>query len=117
MIKNTFYLFAIILLFFFKCESSKKSVDQLGGRNSKKTVTVPSFNSDSAYQFIRKQVEFGPRVPNTYEHKACGEFLVKKLISYGAKVQEQQFSEQAYNGTILHLKNIIASYNPDAKKQ
>ncbi len=99
------------------CESSKKSIDQSGSKHSLKTITVPSFDSDSAYFFIQKQVDFGPRVPNTDPHKICGAYLVAKLKSYGAQVTEQNFSEQAYDGTMLYLKNIIASYNPKAKKR
>lgn len=117
MIKKTLFILLISGGLFFGCESSKKSVDHAAGRNSKKAITVPSFNSDSAYLFIQKQVDFGPRVPNTDAHKVCGDYLVNMLKSYGAKVTEQNFREQAYNGTILHLKNIIASYNPNARKR
>ncbi|MCK5370137.1 MAG: hypothetical protein KAQ62_16365, partial [Cyclobacteriaceae bacterium] len=117
MIKKILFILLISGCLFFGCESSKKSVDHAAARNSKKAITVPSFNSDSAYLFIQKQVDFGPRVPNTDAHKVCGDFLVNKLKSYGAKVTEQNFREQAYNGTILHLKNIIAAYNPNARKR
>jgi glutaminyl-peptide cyclotransferase len=116
----TKYIITILFILsslFFGCESSKKSVDHVGGRKLKKSITVPSFNSDSAYYFIQKQVEFGPRVPNTDPHKVCGEYLENVLKSYGALVTVQEFSEQAYNGTKLYLKNIIASYNPDAQKR
>lgn len=117
MIKKIFFILLISWGLFFGCESSKKSVDQVAGRKSKKSITVPSFNSDSAYFFIQKQVDFGPRVPNTDPHKVCGAYLVRTLKSYGAEVREQNFSVQAYNGTMLHLKNIIASYNPNVKKR
>jgi len=99
------------------CESSKKSVDQVVSKNSKKTITVPSFNRDSAYHFIQTQVEFGPRVPNTSAHKLCGNYLSGQLKRFGAKVVEQEFREQAFDGTILYLKNIIGSYNSEAKKR
>ena len=108
---------AILSFLIFGCESSKKSIDHVGKKNSKQTITVPSFDSDSAYSFIQKQVSFGPRVPNSVEHKLCGEFLARKLQSYGAEIELQEFREQAYNGTVLYLKNIIASYNPDVKKR
>src|SRR4051812_21094038 len=36
-----------------------------------KASQVPSFNEDSAYAFVKAQVDFGPRVPNTKEHDAC----------------------------------------------
>ena len=117
MIKKLLFIFLFSGGLFFGCESSKKSIDQAARKNSKKAITVPSFNSDSAYFFIQKQVDFGPRVPNTDPHKVCGEYLVSKLKSYGANVTVQSFSEQAYNGTILYLKNIVAAYNPNARKR
>ncbi len=117
MIKQLIFILFISAGIFFGCESSKNPVDQSAGRNSKKAITVPSFNSDSAYYFIQKQVDFGPRVPNTDAHIVCGEYLVNQLKSYNAIVTVQKFSEQAYNGTMLHFKNIIATYNPKARKR
>ena len=32
-------------------------------------VPVPAFNADSAFVFVKKQVDFGPRVPNTEAHR------------------------------------------------
>lgn len=117
MIKKTLSILAISVFVVFGCESSKKPLKKSIGPRSKKPITVPSFNSDSAFAFIQKQVDFGPRVPNTDAHKICGEYLVDLLKSYNAIVTEQDFSEQAYDGTILHGKNIIASYNPKASKR
>jgi len=114
--RAVFYFFSSILIF-AACESSKKSIDQTGARVTKKSTTVPSFHRDSAYHFIQQQVAFGPRVPNSDPHKLCGEFLADKLRAYGATVIEQEFIEQAYDGTQLHLKNIIGSYNPEARKR
>jgi glutaminyl-peptide cyclotransferase len=80
-------------------------------------VNVPSFNADSAYAFVAKQVSFGPRVPNTPAHRAAGDFLVNKLKSYGANVIEQTFTAKAYDGTVLNLRNIMAQFNPKAPKR
>ncbi|MDZ7607534.1 MAG: M28 family peptidase [Cyclobacteriaceae bacterium] len=57
------------------------------------------------------------RVPNTDPHKLCADYLINKLKSYKAEVVVQEFVEQAYNGQMLNLKNIIGSYNPEAKKR
>ena len=112
------YVFLICVVgVLYSCESSKKSIDQGNDKNLKEAKTVPSFNSDSAYYFIEKQVSFGPRVPNTDPHKACGAYLVERLTASGATVIEQNFTEQAYDGTRLQLKNIIASYNLKARKR
>ena len=115
--RTLFHIIFLIGLLFVGCEGSKKSVDQLGGKTAKKVMTVPSFNSDSAYYFIEKQVSFGPRVPNSNGHKTCGDYLVNQLKTTGARIIEQEFTEEAYDGTILHLKNIIASFNTNARKR
>ncbi len=78
---------------------------------------VPEFSADSAYLFIQKQVDFGPRVPNTPEHKEAADWLQAKFKSYGMEVSAQQFTAEAYDGKQLDLTNIIASYNPSAKKR
>ena len=70
--------------------SSKSAADNDSeGDATKATVQVPQFSADSAYQYIQTQADFGPRVPNTAAHKACGEFLAKKLEEFGAKVYNQ----------------------------
>lgn len=75
----------------------------------------PDFNADSAYQFVDKQVAFGPRVPNTPQHVACGDYLVGELKRFGADVQEQKMVLTAYDGTKLNSRNIIGSYGLDKK--
>ncbi len=76
-------------------------------------VVVPAFSADSAYRFVEEQVAFGPRVPNTAAHEKCAQYLSDKFTSYGAEVMVQQAKVRAYNGTLLNMKNIIASYNPE----
>lgn len=80
-------------------------------------VVVPIFNADSAYRFIDEQVAFGPRVPNTKGHKACGDYLEAKLREYGADVVAQEADLVAYNGETLHARNIIASFQPEKENR
>ncbi|WP_162416237.1 M28 family peptidase [Cyclobacterium roseum] len=77
----------------------------------------PSFNADSAYAFIQKQVDFGPRVPNTPAHRETGDWLVQTLEGYGFSVTEQEFTATAYDGKELELTNIIGSFRPEASKR
>lgn len=77
----------------------------------------PDFNADSAYQYVAKQVEFGPRVPNTKEHIACGDYLVASLEKFGANVTEQKMVVTAFDGTRLNARNIIGSYGADKKRR
>src|SRR5689334_17543089 len=40
---------------------------------------APLINADSAYAFVQKQVDFGPRIPGTKQHAACADWLQAKL--------------------------------------
>lgn len=80
-------------------------------------VIVPIFDADSAYNFVARQVAFGPRVPGTATHGKCGDYLVGKLRSYGAEVVTQDVDLKAYNGDILKSRNIIASFQPEKKQR
>ena len=42
----------------------------------------PHFDADSAFLYVKKQVDFGPRVPNSAAHIACGNYLVQKLEEF-----------------------------------
>ena len=85
----------------------------------KKTTatSAPSFDADSAYSYVDKQVSFGHRVPNTPAHKACGDYLASELKRFGAQVYEQEMTLTAYDGTPLESRNIIGAYNPNSDKR
>lgn len=80
-------------------------------------VVVPAFNADSAYRYTAQQVAFGPRVPNTEAHVACGDWLAQELERFGAKVTSQHVTLRAYDGTPLKARNIIGSYKPETNKR
>ena len=109
---NRYIVFMLITLFFFSC--SKK--EQTGLQFSSKGRTVPVFSADSAYGFIQKQVDFGPRVPNTYGHVETRKYLENKLRSFAgnASVFSQEFTSPSYSGGQLRMANIIAAFNPTA---
>ncbi len=76
----------------------------------------PNFNADSAYYFVQKQVDFGPRVNNTIAHRKCGDWMVAELKKYGATVVEQK-TIIPFQGKKLEARNIIGSINPKASKR
>jgi glutaminyl-peptide cyclotransferase len=76
---------------------------------------APDFNADSAYLFVKTQVDFGPRVPNTKAHERCAEWYGSKLKAYGMTVNVQEGSVKDYEGRVLKIKNIMGSFNPAAK--
>lgn len=102
------------MISFIACSCGKGTTTQTNesAKNNYKRVS-PEINADSAYNFVDKQVAFGPRVPNTQAHKECGDYLSEQLRRFGANVIEQKADLKAYDGTILHARNIIGSYNPE----
>jgi len=97
------------------CGSSKGKEAQ----NEEKAMLIkaPEFNADSAYQYIKEQADFGPRVPNTEAHRKCGDYIASQLEKFGAKVYNQNADLIAYDGTILKSRNIIGAYKPESKKR
>lgn len=114
-LKNILPLLIMAGLFFSSCQDDEKPVEATPPPVTKKytKVKIPRFDRDSAYQFIEKQVNFGPRVPNTDTHKATKEWLVSKFKEYADNVIEQDFQATAYNDVVLNGTNIIAQFNPD----
>jgi glutaminyl-peptide cyclotransferase len=82
-----------------------------------KTVFVPAFSEDSAYRYIQKQVDFGPRVPGSKAHKECAEWLEAEMLRHGAEVIVQHDFVTAYNGNRLPMYNIIAQFKPESNKR
>ena len=73
----------------------------------------PEFNADSAYAFVARQCEFGPRAMNTPGHEQCKDWIIQKFKDYGCKVRTQQAELTGYDGTTLHSTNIMAQYRPE----
>lgn len=101
-----------ILLLAGSCKKEKPKDEK-----PQRTVAVPAFNADSAFQFVRQQVEFGPRVPNTETHRKAAGYLISRLKNSGASVIEQNFEATSYDNQKLKLKNIIASFAPEKQKR
>jgi glutaminyl-peptide cyclotransferase len=80
-------------------------------------VSVPAFNADSAYDYVAKQVAFGPRIPGTASQQKCSAWLEEKLKSYTPNVVIQNAKISIYNHNSVPCTNIIASFNPNAPKR
>jgi hypothetical protein len=105
--------------FFVGCDLGGPSPDQppIVDENPEPEVFVPEFDKDSAYQFVQKQVDFGPRVPETAEHKACSEWIKTTLESYGWQVEFQEAVIEGFENKPMKIRNIIATYNPEASER
>ena len=108
------YIGAFLLLSSCSGKSSTVTADT-NARHSDSSTTAVSFSADSAYQSIATQLDFGPRVPGSEAQQHCADWLCSELERHGAKVNRQQASATAYDGTKLPVINIIGSYNPEAR--
>ena len=113
--KHLLFIIAAALLM-ASCDETKPT-DINANNEPKKAVTIPSFNADSAYQFVAKQTQFGPRVPETPAHAACAEWLTAKLSEWADTVIVQEFRTRLFNDQGIDGKNIVAVFNPEAKKR
>ncbi|HCM76497.1 MAG TPA: peptidase [Cytophagales bacterium] len=105
----------VFLVFLLGCSSGGKKIEE--ERMPERVISVPRFNGDSAFIFVKEQVAFGPRVPNSEAHKNAGDYLIHKLKVYGAEVVTQEFDAPSYHGKQLQLRNIIGSYGLEKEKR
>lgn len=78
------------------------------------TKSVPVFDADSAFSYVKRQVDFGPRVNNTEAHRQTAAWLENELRRHGASVSLQPMKLKAFDGVVLDAVNIIGQYNPEA---
>lgn len=104
--------FACILTIGFSCKQNLKTQNSVTEK-----ISVPVFNADSAYHYTATQVSFGPRVPGTEAHEACGNYLSGELKRFGATVTEQKATVQLQDQTPVGIKNIIGSFQPENKSR
>lgn len=97
------------------CKSTKKTADE--AMTDSAALVGPEFNADSAFNFVAMQCSFGPRTMNSKAHDRCEKWIVNQFEKYGMKVERQRADLKGYDGTTLKSCNIIARYNPDAKKR
>ena len=112
-IRNSIVLLLAVLL--LSCIDKKQTNMEINIVSAK--IDVPKFNVDSAYLYIQKQVDFGPRVPNTIEHEKCANYLARTLERFGASVIVQEAFVNRYDGVNMNMKNIIGSFNPESYKR
>lgn len=112
---NRTHLLFLLLVLLWAC-GPQQTVQQPPAPSPVKVI-APSFNADSAYEYIRQQVAFGPRVPNSKEHVACAQYLFDKLKASTPNVVEQKGVVTTYDDVRLNIRNYIASFNPDKKNR
>lgn len=79
---------------------------------------VPSFGGQQAFELLKKQVDFGPRVPGSEGHQKCKAFLVSTLKRYADEVTTQPFMlSYGIPPRSVTCENIIARFQPGLKSR
>lgn len=112
-----FILFIASVLLLSSCGDKQPKGTPSTSEKPKKTVSVPNFNADSAYQYVACQTNFGPRVPETQAHADCAQWLAAKLGEFADTVIVQDFRAKLYNGKGVDGQNIVGVFHPEAKKR
>ncbi|MCF8235465.1 MAG: M28 family peptidase [Bacteroidales bacterium] len=107
---------ALIIVLIVGCKSEDQKQKKSGQKTQEREqVFIPEFDADSAYNFIDKQMTFGPRVPGTPAHVKCARYLSKTMERLADEVVVQDFKARDYAGKTLNGKNIIGIFQPDKK--
>jgi hypothetical protein len=71
----------------------------------------PGFDGEAAFQRLKEQCDFGPRVPGTEGHRRCRAYLVGALKMLTPQVEEQSFTFRDGSRDVP-MTNIIARFLP-----
>jgi hypothetical protein len=115
--KNVKFFCCLILLAFIvtSCNQKKEEVPKEEFKMNKVSA-FPAFNADNAFGGVEKIVALSPRDPNSAGHEKVLQYLSVELKKYCDDLQFQSFDYPGYN-TTLKLTNLIAKFNPSAKKR
>ena len=94
------------------CTGSTKPAN--GSSDTIPLASAPTFVADSAMAYVVAQCNFGPRVPGSAAHEACGNWIVSQFQRFGAEVSELRTTLKGYDDQPLPCRNIQARLNPDA---
>ncbi|MDX1646425.1 MAG: M28 family peptidase [Longimicrobiales bacterium] len=77
----------------------------------------PTFDGGAAMELVRRQVDFGPRVPGTEGHRRQLEWMLARLDSLAPVVQADTFPHVTTAGDTLTLVNVRARFRPEADRR
>lgn len=75
------------------------------------------FDGDSAFNWLEKQCEFGPRNPGSKGYFNCKDFFIQNLKDFSDTVFTQNFTyTELWDNNTYDLSNIIAEFNTNSEK-
>ena len=82
--------------------------------NASVTHCVAAFNGERAMDHVRKQIDFGPRPPDTAQLAKTRAYITNELKSYGLNVSLDEFNAATPQGE-KKMANIVAEIPGETK--
>ena len=101
----------LLLIALTGCPSAGQDARNNGVVESK----APALSADSAYEHIKTQVAFGPRVPGTEAHARQLAWMLEYLKARAEVVVEKPFTYRTTRGKEIQLTNVFARFNASAE--
>lgn len=76
-----------------------------------------SFDGVTALGYVKTQLAFGPRIPNSIGAQRAGDWIVAQMKTRADTVIEQRWDHVTEKGDTLHLRNILARIHPAAAQR
>jgi hypothetical protein len=93
------------------CAACDRQTAQAG--SGKKT----SFDGQTAYGYVKTQLDFGPRIPGSVGARKTGDWIVAQMKQRADTVIEQRWTHVTQKGDTLPLRNILARFRPQATER
>jgi Zn-dependent M28 family amino/carboxypeptidase len=74
------------------------------------------FDKSAAFKHLTRQVQFGPRVPQTEGHRNCRDYLAGTLKGYADSGEVQDFKIELGGAKSLAMSNIIARWKGQGRE-
>jgi hypothetical protein len=115
LLKKRLSLGALSLLTLAACTSGTETTPEPTPAPS--PTALLTFNADTAYDYVAKQVAFGPRVPGSKAQQSCAAWLGQMLRQSCDTVYTQNVTVKGGDGKSLPCINLVGSFNPAAEQR
>jgi len=107
-------LLGTAILLFFSCGGKKVSEEENEEAGPVIKNKPTPFSADSAYAFLKKQLDFGYRIPGTDAHKKCSEWLFNTLNRFCDTVYFQKATAITWDKKNIPVYNIVGVFNAES---
>ena len=109
---NILLLLSIVSMALWSCKSQQSSSSSSASSESATAAPAVDFDGNKAYDLVKQQCDFGPRVPGTPAHNKCAAWLEQSLGEYCDTTIVQEAQVTTFDGKTLNIKNFVGSFNP-----